>query len=524
MLKLRGGFLVLLAVFTNPCFSQADGPSSLAAKIEAVIDSPDYRQARWGILVVDSQSGETLYARDADRLFMPASTTKLFSCSTALAVLGPEYKFETPVYRRGEVKDGKLEGDLILVAQGDLTLGGRTDATGHMQFRNFDHTYAGFFPDADLTDTDPLAGLKELAKQVAAAGIRHVEGDVLIDGRLFEKGRGSGSGPELLTPIVVNDNVIDVRVTPGEKAGEPAKAGTRPLTRSIQIDTQVETVAEDKKASIEIRSGGPGRLLVTGRIPVKSKPVLRIFPVGDPAQFARALFIEALSQAGVQVKASPVQEPRAQLPEPGSYQQLTRVALFTSPPFSELLKVTLKVSHNLYANTFPLLVAVKNGKRSLSDGLHVQRKFLADLGVPVDTISFGGGAGASPADLVTPRATVHLLGALAKRSDFPILQAALPVLGVDGTLATAVKGDSPARGKVRAKTGTYVWHDAMNDRGMLRSKALAGIMTTAGGRELTLAMFVNDVPLPKEVTSSREGQVLGKLCEIIYQDQAEHHK
>jgi D-alanyl-D-alanine carboxypeptidase/D-alanyl-D-alanine-endopeptidase (penicillin-binding protein 4) len=87
-----------------------------------------------------------------------------------------------------------------------------------------------------------------------------------------------------------------------------------------------------------------------------------------------------------------------------------------------------------------------------------------------------------------------------------------------------VKGDSPARGKVRAKTGTYVWHDAMNDRGMLRSKALAGIMTTAGGRELTLAMFVNDVPLPKEVTSSREGQVLGKLCEIIYQDQAEHHK
>jgi D-alanyl-D-alanine carboxypeptidase/D-alanyl-D-alanine-endopeptidase (penicillin-binding protein 4) len=501
MLKFRGGFLVLLAVFTSPCFSHADGPSSLAAKIEAVIDAPDYRQARWGILVVDSQSGETLYARDPDRLFMPASTTKLFSCSTALAVLGPDYRFETPVYRRGEVRDGKLEGDLILVAQGDLTLGGRTDAAGHM-----------------------LAGLKELAKQVAATGIRQVEGDVLIDDRFFEKGRGSGSGPELLTPIVVNDNVTDVRVTPGEKAGEPAKVETRPLTRSIQIDTQVETVAEDKKANIEIRFVAPWRLLVAGQIPLKSKPVLRIYAVGDPLPFARALFIEALNHAGVQVKADPVQEPRAQLPEQAGYQQLTRVALFTSPPFSELLKVTLKVSHNLYANTFPLLVAVKNGKRSLSDGLHVQRKFLADLGVPVDTISFGGGAGGSPADLVTPRATVHLLRALAKRSDFPILQAALPVLGVDGTLVTSVKSDSPARGKVRAKTGTYVWHDAMNDRGMLRSKALAGIMTTAGGRELTLAMFVNDVPLPKEVTSSREGQVLGKLCEIVYQDQAEHRK
>jgi D-alanyl-D-alanine carboxypeptidase/D-alanyl-D-alanine-endopeptidase (penicillin-binding protein 4) len=89
---------------------------------------------------------------------------------------------------------------------------------------------------------------------------------------------------------------------------------------------------------------------------------------------------------------------------------------------------------------------------------------------------------------------------------------------MDGTLAEAVPADSPARGKVQAKTGTLAWHDVMNDRPLLKSKALAGYLTTASGRELVVALFVNDVPLGRGVTTTREGKVLGKLCEIIYQN------
>ena len=121
--------------------------------------------------------------------------TKLYSCAAALAELGPAFKFQTPVYRRGEVARGRLKGDLILQAQGDLALGGRTDASGNLAFRDHDHIYAGFADECDITETDPLAGLKDLARQVRKAGITHVEGDVLIDDRLFEKNRGSGSGP-----------------------------------------------------------------------------------------------------------------------------------------------------------------------------------------------------------------------------------------------------------------------------------------------------------------------------------------
>ena len=68
-----------------------------------------------------------------------------------------------------------------------------------------------------------------------------------------------------------------------------------------------------------------------------------------------------------------------------------------------------------------------------------------------------------------------------------------------------------------AKTGTLYWNDVMNGRTLLRSKALAGVMTTAGGRELVYAMFVNDAPLPAGVNTTREGKVLGKLCEILFE-------
>ena len=85
-------------------------------------------------------------------------------------------------------------------------------------------------------------------------------------------------------------------------------------------------------------------------------------------------------------------------------------------------------------------------------------------------------------------------------------------------LADAVPDDSPVKGKVRAKSGTLVFFDAMNDRMLLRSKALAGTIETAKGSKLCFAMFVDDVPLPQGASATREGKVLAKLCEIIYQN------
>jgi D-alanyl-D-alanine carboxypeptidase/D-alanyl-D-alanine-endopeptidase (penicillin-binding protein 4) len=502
-----------------PAILGADAPKNdLAAQIDKVINGKDYKQALWGVLVVDAGTGRTLYELNPDKLFKPASTTKLYSTAAALAALGADFRFETPVYRRGQVDKGVLRGDLILVASGDPTFGGRTGPDGKMRYKNHDHIYAAsFLGNAELTDTDPLAGVNDLAKQVAAAGIRKVNGDILIDDRLFVKNRGTGSGPDLLTPIIVNDNLVDLVVTPGAKAGQPATVRMHPQTGFVAMDAQVDTVGQGNETRVSVRAVGFQRFTVRGQIVVNSKPRVGIYLVDEPAGFARALFIEALRRAGVAVRASAIDPPHAELPPRDGYEKLTRVALHTSAPFSELVKVTLKVSHNLYASMFPLLVAVKHGQRTLEEGMRLQGKFLAELGLDVETISFGGGAGGSPADMVTPRATVQLLQALAKRDDYKVFEAGLPVLGVDGTLANAIPGDSPAKGKLLAKTGTYFWRDSMNGRSLLTSKALAGILTTARGRTLLVAIFVNRVPLPKGVTTNREGKVLGHLCEIIYQ-------
>jgi D-alanyl-D-alanine carboxypeptidase/D-alanyl-D-alanine-endopeptidase (penicillin-binding protein 4) len=106
---------------------------------------------------------------------------------------------------------------------------------------------------------------------------------------------------------------------------------------------------------------------------------------------------------------------------------------------------------------------------------------------------------------------------MAKHPVAPEYFDALPILGVDGTLADSVPKDSPARGKVRAKTGTLSWYDVQNERPLLRSKALAGELETAKGTKLYFAMFLNDVPLAPKGTAAEQGKVLGKICEIIHQ-------
>lgn len=512
----RLAVLTVALVVTPLPLSRAS--EDLDARLKEIICRPEYKHSRWGLLVVDADNGKSVYEHHPDELFSPASVTKLFTCAAALATFGPDWRFRTPVYRRGELVEGTLKGDLILVAKGDPTLGGRTDANGHLVFKNSDHTYASFTSTLpELTEIDPLTGLRSLARQVRESGIRKVEGDVLIDDRLFAPSFGSGSGPKIVTPIMVNDNLLDVIVTPGKKAGEPAKARVIPANGFLHVDVQVETSAKEEKPNISVELVGLDRYVLRGSIPAGSRPLVRICPVANPESFARGLFIETLRREGVSVKVSPLTRPTAVLPETDAYAGLTRVARYESPPLSELLKVVLKVSHNLYASTLPLLIASRHGKRTLAEGMALESKILTELGVDVSGVALESGAGGGACDHLTPRVTVHLLQAMSRRADYPVYRTALPILGVDGTLAGIVDKDSPAHGKVMAKTGTYVDTDLLNDRMYLRCKSLAGTMTTKSGRKLLFALFLNDLPLPHGVNSTREAKVLGHLCEVLYQ-------
>ena len=252
---------------------------------------------------------------------------------------------------------------------------------------------------------------------------------------------------------MINDNLIDVRILP-TTPDHPAKVEWRPQTQAVRIDVQVETVRAEDETRVDIESPVEDVVIVHGQIAAEAKPLVRIHEVADAASFARSLLIEALRRAGVEVQASPLESNDGdELPDEEDYPGLTRVAVLKSPPFSESAKLILKVSHNLHASTLPLLVAARHGERTLAAGLHRQHDFLAKAGIDVDAISFGGGAGGDRADYTSPRVTVQLLGYMATRPDFAVYSDALPILGEDGTLATSVPKESPARERSGQKPG-----------------------------------------------------------------------
>ena len=520
----RWSWILGLAVLVG---GQVMAGETLEQRVEAVIRSPGYESGHWGLLVVDGKNGQTVFERNADQLFCPASVTKLFTTAAALSDLGADHRFVTPVVRRGEVKDGVLLGDLILVGQGDPCLGGRTGEDGSLRFVNDDHIYANGNPHSGVVSGDPLAGLDHLARDVMAGGIKAVTGDVLVDDRLFEPTSSTGSGPSKVSPVVVNDNVVDVVVTPGAIAGMPADVRLIPVTAFLTADIQVETTGADQPPALTVSAAGPRRCGVRGHVPVGHAPLVRIAEVDDPASFARTLFIEVLRRRGVKVEAASVADnPGDKLPSRAEVAGLPQVAEYTSPPLREYVRVILKVSHNLHASTLPMLLAAHHGQTTLAEGLKVEGRLLRQLGVEPGSVSFGGGAGGSRADLATPRATVTLLRAMMARPDFLAYESALPVLGRDGTLARALAPTSPARGHARAKTGTYTIDNGLDGQAVLTSKALAGYIETASGRPLVFAFFVNQVPLhvsgdKESEATAAAGRVLGKLCEVFYTMDAE---
>src|SRR5690348_6632232 len=121
--------IIVLFLVTAQLASAAKKPEkkqSLSERIEAILSEPDVARGFWGIEVVSANSGKTIYTHNADKLFTPASNTKLFTTAAALALIGPDYRFHTTVETSGTIdRYGRLSGDLSLVGRGDPNLSGR---------------------------------------------------------------------------------------------------------------------------------------------------------------------------------------------------------------------------------------------------------------------------------------------------------------------------------------------------------------------------------------------------------------
>ena len=408
------GTLLAVAGCTDPGPTPpAEHESGLPGSIAEIIEKPQYAHAAWGMFEIDTATSQVSVDRRAQEMFIPGSTAKIFSISSAWEGLGPDSKITTPVYTQGTRSGGRLNGDLILVGAGDVTFGGRTTPDGKVEFTDVDHVDANFAPGAALTPQNPLAGIISLAKQVRAAGITEVSGDVVVDDRLFT----SMWNPEP-TPIMINDNTVDVTVRPGAGTGVAPTLQVRPLAASYTVQNTVRTVAAGEPTALTISGSAPGQITITGTIAADADPQLQVAPITDPAAFGRTVFIQALEANGVRVGARPTgANPVALLPKSMTYPAGDRVAAFESPTYAEQARLIMKVSLNLGANLAVCLLAVKAKSNDCEDGFAEVRSYLTKSGVDVRGVALSDGRGGDLNDRATPIAVdpdVAVLGRAAR--------------------------------------------------------------------------------------------------------------
>src|ERR1700761_8293241 len=205
----------------HPAPKHAAHPDALAANIQAILGDPAVARAHWGISVV-GLDGKPVYALNDAQYFQPASNAKLFTTAAALALLGPDFTTKTYVIADGPISsDGHLRGSLRLIGGGDPTMSGRAyPYSGHTERPN-----------------PPLFALDDLATQVAASGIRALDGTVVADDTFFVFERyGQGWAQDDLqwdygapvSALTVNDNIRYLTLAPGATAGDAVIATWNP--------------------------------------------------------------------------------------------------------------------------------------------------------------------------------------------------------------------------------------------------------------------------------------------------------
>jgi len=511
---------LMALLLAGTCSAQTG--DSLEGRIQQVMARPEFAHSNFGIEFYDVETGKVLYALNAEKLFVPASTTKLLTEGTVLAKLGADYRFHTYIYRTGKIdKHGTLKGNLILVASGDPDLSNRIQADGTLAFVDEDHSYNG-----PALPGDPLVVIKDFATQVAAKGIRKIEGNVYVDASLLPDGEHEGGTGVTMSSVIVNDNVIDLTATPAAKPGDSATLGVSPETSYLHFANKLVTGPAHSRVNFDMgdpvtRADGSLEVTISGSIPLEGGLQTQAYPIPSPTQFATVVLRDDLRAKGIQIKPKTLSDVIGDFAAfQRFYTREFQVAEHTSPPLSEDIRITLKVSQNLHAGMGPYylgLFVAKDTKDPRRSGFKIEQAFLTGASLDMRGASQGDGEGGDWADLFSPDFICHYLAYWKTRPDFEIFFKGLPILGKDGTLAK-IQQTSPAAGHVFAKTGTIGSEDKLNNRLMLNGKGLAGFVQAKSGKLLAFAAYVNNTSLPNEpdISQTVAGQALGEIAAAAY--------
>ena len=413
-------------------------PATLEQRLNALLRRGPVRRSEMGVVVRRLGDSASLVSLNAERPFILASTTKLFTTAAALDRLGPDYMFRTRLYRDAEVgEDGVLPGHLVVKGGGDPGLSGR------------------------WYEDDPLAVFRPWAASLTNKGIRSVRDGLLLDVSFFDDVKSHPDWPSEqeqrwyqapVSALSYNDNVVFVRASGGLRPGSPALLGFDPLGPPLlNLISKVVTAARRTWVGVS-REAGSHNVVAAGRVG-RNRTWVGDVTVPDPPLYFAAAFSQVLRESGISIDAPPtVRTEPSGVPPPFS----GRVLLHThETPLVPAIAVCNKRSQSLFAEQIlKTLGAEKRGRGTWENGRAEVAAFLGSLGLDASRYQLADGSGRAHSNRASAGAYVDFLTALATRWErFETWKTTLAIAGEpDGTLRHRLLGPATA-GKVWAKTG-----------------------------------------------------------------------
>ena len=486
------------AGFAHLAHAPAPETRALRSAIDSMVSDTQFHNMNWGILIVNPKTGDTLYQRNAHRLFMPASNEKIITSSVAWTQLGPDYRYRTTFVARGPVRDSVLDGDLVVIGRGDPTL------SDHML-------------------KDAMIPMRAIADSLAAHGIARIRGRVVAGGDALS-GPNLGFGWEWddldypysagVDELFFNEGFTDVHAQGGAHPGDPVTVTTSPAHTFPPLHVTATTIAP---GATLLGGAGTNAAPPDGTAGAADTAATRLTIVNDSAAdlglnvggtvlagdtttigFAfrnqRAAYLAALGEAlhdrGIAVGDSATDSTAA----------ADTLFVTLSPPLREILPALLKPSQNQIAEILYRTVALeKTGVGSPDSARRFVERQLVSWGIPKNEFAVRDGSGLSRHDYVAPATLVHIYELLMRDTAFTAYYDALPIAGVDGTIANRMKG-TPAQGNVHAKTGTVD-----------KARSLSGYVTTADGQMLIFSFLANNFTTPNRAIE----RVQDAICERL---------
>ncbi len=452
--------LILLTqclLFVSVSFAQKR--SEVERKLTYWSQKSDLKHSSIGVCIQDANTGEIIAQTNPQLSLIPGSIIKLVTTATALETFGPDFRFETKLATNGEIKNGTLLGDLMIIGGGDPALGSKYFEEYYLKNHFLDEW---------------VSSLKE-------NNIKYISGKVIVDGSIYETqtvpntwiwediGNYYGAGANGLS---VYDNMYQIHLSSPTEAGKQTKIKRiDPEIPNVYFDNQVLSSNINRDRAYVFGSPNENKRIIRGTIPKSKADFVIKASMPNPAKLVKWQLENRLAKKGIKFNTKKNDE----LAEP------YLLSCTSSPKLIDIIRVTNHESVNLFAeHLLKHLAFRKSGLGSTKEGVGIVKRFWKSKGINIDGFFMEDGSGLSRFNSVTANQMVQILSYMknqSKHSD--LFFSSIPKVP-NGTLYVFESGKFP-NGTLQAKSGS-----------MTRVRCYAGLIKTQSNREVLFTIMLNN--------------------------------